>query len=89
MLSFELTAMIRDNGRQLEELTKKVSLLTASQPEYLSLKEVSKLTKMSQSTLKRYKSEIGFFQRDKTILIKRSDLDRWISNYYHKSTIQP
>lgn len=48
--------------------------------EYLDSKEAATYLNMSVSSLRKYRDEIGYFQRDRKTLFRRVDLDRWIKN---------
>lgn len=61
---------------KLEELIKGFSQTS----ENMTIEEAAKYTKLSISTLRRFKKEIGYIQRNRRILFKKNDIDKWLNN---------
>ncbi len=53
---------------------------------YLDAQKAADYLSLSAETIHKYKEEIGYYRRDRKVIFKTDDLDKWISNFYHKQT---
>jgi excisionase family DNA binding protein len=52
--------------------------------EYLTVEEAAEFTRLSTQTIHKHKDAIGYAKPDRKIIIKKSDLEQWINNFYKK-----
>lgn len=46
--------------------------------EYLTTQEAATYLNISPGTLRKYREEIGYFQRERKVLFRQIDLDTWV-----------
>jgi excisionase family DNA binding protein len=76
----EMNAMLVAQSNYLETLVKNVNKLTF-EDSYFTISQAAKYLKISPSTLRRYLPEIVHFKRDRVILLKKSELDKWVATH--------
>jgi excisionase family DNA binding protein len=76
----QMQATLEENTIKINRIMGKVAQL---QPldEWLTVKEAAKYAKFSERGFRRYIHEIKHSQRDAKILIRRSDVDRWLNEF--------
>lgn len=67
-----------DNAEVLDLL--KVIKSKVEIPDYMELEEVVNYSKISRSTIIRWRDQIGYFQKDRKMIFKRSDVDAFIAS---------
>jgi predicted DNA-binding ArsR family transcriptional regulator len=72
----QLQSQLQANNDLLNSVIKKLNGL---HPEYMDMKDVIQYTTLSESTIKRYQAEIGYFVRDRKKIFKRVDVDKFIN----------
>lgn len=66
----------------IETISEKIKKLEVPKHDsWISSEEAAKYTGYEKSTILDYKHEIKFHQRNKKILFRKSDLDRWMDKY--------
>lgn len=81
----EMQNLLISNNEMLKKLTEMVGKL--QQPEsdyYMTINKAAEYLSQSPSTLRRYLKEIPHSQRDRVILMKKSDIDKWASRFIVK-----
>ncbi len=71
---------VMENAEMLKEINRKLSQMTNTH-EYMTMDEAVKYTKLSDSTLRRHKNQIGCSQRDRKIIFNKTNLDKWLEKY--------
>lgn len=72
---------VKSTKAELLEVKAKLATLQSADA-YMTAEEAAQYTKFDEKTLKEYKSEIGFHQRQRKIIFKKTDLDKWMSRYF-------
>jgi predicted transcriptional regulator len=72
---------VRSTKSEVLELRAKLATIQANDT-YMTTEEAAIYTKFDEKTLKEYKEEIGYHQRQRKIIFKKSDLDKWLSRYF-------
>lgn len=81
MIDFvKMQADLIKNNETINEIKDNIDLLIRSDG-YMCLKRAAKYIDISESTMRRYLKEIPHFQRDRLILFRKSDLDKWLDRY--------
>ncbi len=74
--------IIKANNNLLKLIYKELNRINTPN-KMMSLEEVAEYTKYSKESIrKRYKNEIGYSQRGKSLIFKRKDIDAWIDKNY-------
>lgn len=72
---------VKSTKTELLEVKAKLALLQSTDT-YMTAEEAATYTKFDEKTIKEYKEEIGYHQRQRKIIFKKSDLDKWLSRYF-------
>lgn len=76
----EMTDLLRGQTQAINQIIAKMEGLS-NPDKWLTIKEAAEYSRYGETSIRRYLNEIKHSKRDRMILIKQSDLDKWIEKY--------
>ncbi len=68
----------------LNQIKSDIKKIGSATKDYLTLNEAAEYTGYCKKTIRHYKDEIGYIQRDKKLIFKREDIETWLNKFHSK-----